>query len=423
MKITMIALGSTGDVRPYMLLGKELQSRGHEVTLAAFSNFQEAVEEAGLRFFPIAGDARDIIGKLISPKSKGPNYLLEADKALKGIAPVVLGELLRACEGAEALICTFFGSMYYSLAEKYHIPCIQTQYYPMDPTDAMPISSAPGQRLGRAWNKTTYRVGYLLIGLVEQHLLAGWRKENGMQQRRPKGRPDYQVNGHTVPVIYAVSPLVMPRPASWDEHIHLSGYWFDTKPEPYTPPADLEAFLAAGEKPIYIGFGSMNSGNMRKTFTKVLKAVRKARVRAIISCGWSGEEIGNAGTVGRLYFIDAVPHSWLFPRVSAVVHHGGAGTTAAGLLAGKPTLVIPFGGDQPFWGNRVYALGCGPKPIPRDSITVEKLTKALVALHTRARYRTTAEELASYLKRERGLSRAADLIETEIRSWLDTPDQ
>ena len=421
MKITMIALGSTGDVRPYILLGRELKARGHEITLTTFTDFRESIEEAGLRFHPVAGDAHEIIGKLISPKSKGPNYLVEADKALKDIAPTVLRELLHSCEDAEAMICTFFGTMYYSIAEKYNIPCIQTQYYPMDPTDAMPISAAPGQRLGRAWNRTTYRVGYLLIGLVERHLLTAWRKENGMQQRKLRGSPDYQVNGHRVPVVYAVSPLVMPRPANWDEHIHLSGYWFDEDPAPYTPPADLEAFLSGGEKPIYIGFGSMNSGNMRKTFYTVLKAVRKAKVRAIINCGWSGEHLENAAT-GRLYFAEAIPHSWLFPRVSAVVHHGGAGTTAAGLLAGKPTLVIPFGGDQPFWANRVYELGCGPKPIPRDSITVAKLTKALIELHTRARYRTTAEELAAYLNREHGLSRAADIIEEELRNWRDTPN-
>lgn len=422
MRITMSTIGSTGDVRPYVLLGSELKKRGHEVTIATFPPFEGMIREAGLGFYPLSGDVIRVMDSVMKPGVNGVNYLHQVEMALKDVAPQLLNDLLHSCDHAEALICTFFGSLYYSIAEKYRIPCIQTQYFPMDPNDIAPISSAPGQHLGKAWNRTTYKLGYLLIGALEHRYLTAWRKENGMTVRKLRTRPDYVIGGHTIPVIYAMSPLVMPRPASWDEHIHMSGFWCSEESQPYTPPEDLTAFLDAGEPPIYIGFGSMVSGNMNKTFTIVLRAVRAAKVRAVISLGWAGEKMHLKSTK-NVYFGDYIPHDWLFPRVSAVVHHGGAGTTAAGLRAGKPTLVIPFGGDQPFWGARVEALGCGPHPLRRDSLTVQRLTKALLDLKHHSSYRVAAEELGERLRTEHGTENAADLVERELAAWLQTPDQ
>lgn len=399
MKITMLAIGSTGDVRPYMLLGRELHARGHAVTIAAFPNFEKMIRDAGLNFYPLSGDVVKMMNNLMKPGATGVNFLPQVEKSLKDVAPLLLRDLMDSCANADAMICTFFGSMYYSIAEKYGIPCIQTQYFPMDPNNVTPISSAPGQHLGRAWNRFSYKLGYLLIGALERRYLTRWRMENGMSIRKPQTKPDYRIGGHTVPVIYAVSPLVMPRPKNWDEHIHMSGFWWDDHQVDFTPPDDLVHFLENGEKPIYIGFGSMVSGNMNKTFTQVLKAVRASRVRAVISLGWAGEQM-HLKSNNRVFFADYVPHDWLFPRVSAVVHHGGAGTTAAGLRYGKPTLVIPFGGDQPFWGARVQAIGCGPKPIHRDRITVQRLTRALIDLTTRPSYRVAAEELSERMRLE-----------------------
>lgn len=417
MKITMLCIGSTGDVRPYMLLGRELKARGHEVTVASFEPFEEMLTQAGLGFFKLSGDVVELMSNLMKPGGNGVRLLSGFEQTIREIAPVLLGDLMRACEGADAMICTFFGSMYYSIAEKYRIPCIQTHYFPMDNNSAMPISSAPFQHLGKVWNKMSYKIGYLLIGTLEKRYLTDWRRENGMAPRKLHTRPDYVSGGHTVPVIYAVSPLVMPRPKQWNEHIHMSGFWYDDTPCQWQPPEDLEAFMAAGEPPIYIGFGSMVSGNMNRVFAMVLRAVRAARVRAVISAGWGGENL-KLKSNSRVYFADYVPHDWLFPRVQAVVHHGGAGTTASGLRNGKPTLVIPFGGDQPFWGTRVHALGCGPKPIPRETLTVHRLTKGLIDLVTHARYRVAAGELAQRMRMEQGVKTAADLVEKEIAAWL-----
>ena len=417
MKITMISVGSTGDVRPYILLGKELKKRGHEVTIAAFASFAKTVKEAELGFYPLSGDVIKLMENIMKPSSKGAKYLVDVEHALKDIAPVLLRDLMLSCEGADAMCCSFFGSLYYSIAEKYNIPCIQTHYFPMDSNSITPISSAPGQHLGKAWNKFTYRLGYLLISILEKKYLTKWREENGMSQQKLRTTPAYHMLGD-VPVIYAMSPLVMPRPKEWNEHIRMSGFWWDDEKLDYQPPEDLVKFLENGEQPIYIGFGSMVSGNMNKTFATVIKAIRASKVRAVVNLGWGSEKL-QLKSNSRIYFGDYIPHDWLFPRVKAVVHHGGVGTTSAGLRYGKPTLVVPFGGDQPFWGNRIHDIGCGPKPLPRQKMTVQRLSKALIDLTQHQSYAVAAEEVGQRMSHEHGTATAADIIERGIQTWYD----
>lgn len=414
MRITMLSIGSTGDVRPYILLGRELASRGHSVTLSAFSRFRRGAEEAGLTFCPLSGSAENMMAAIMEPDTNGLTYLPRLWKSLKSTAPRMLEDMSEGCRGADAMVCNFFGSVYYSVAEKYGIPCIQTQFFPMDPTGKAPISSVRSQRLGPAVNKATYKAGYYLIGSLEKHILSSWRKENGVTVRKPSTGPDYRIGGHTVPVIYAISPCVFPRPEEWGPKVYMSGFWFDESPCAWQPPKDLVEFMSAGEKPVYIGFGSMSSGDMNRLMTIVLRAVRAAGLRAVISTGWTGRKMKSNRTV---YFADYIPHDWLFPRVRAVVHHGGAGTVAAGLRHGRPTLVIPFAGDQPFWGYQVHRIGCGPKPIARSALTVRKLTKALLELTGRGEYYEKAREVSGILASEHGTAAAADLIEKAIQDW------
>lgn len=414
MKMTMLALGSTGDVRPFVLLGRELSARGHHITIAAFSPFREMIENAGLSFYQLSGDVETFMSNIMKPGTSALTYLPQVEKSLRSVAPQLVEGLSASCAGADAAICSFFGSVYYSIAEKYKIPLIQIHLFMMDPNGEAPISSFRPQRMGRVMNEFTYKVGYLLIGTVENRYLSSWRKENGVSGRKPKTAPDYRIGDHRIPVVYAMSPLVLPRPAGWDEHIRIGGFLFDNAPVSWKPPEDLIRFMEDGQPPIYIGFGSMNSGNMEKTMAIVLRAVHAARLRAVVNLGWSGEKLKSTRNV---YFGEYIPHDWLFPRVSAIVHHGGAGTTASGLRYGKPTLIIPFGGDQPFWGNRIRELGCGPKPIHRSDLTVRKLTVALLDLVSHKAYRTAASELGRQLAQENGTVQIADIIEEEIRNW------
>ena len=419
MRFTMVSIGSTGDVRPYVMLGRELKRRGHEIRLACFSQFEKLVNDAGLEFYPLSGDIVNIMGKVM--QQNGLVFLQKFESAIKNDLPDFMRDLKAACEGADALICTFFGSVVYAIAEKNRVPCIQTHYFPMDYNASTPITCAPGLRVGKVWNKTTYKVGYALINSLEWRYLRAWRREEGMRKKKITTRPDYEINGHHIPILYAMSPILVPRPLAWDEHIHMTGFWMDSEPSRFEPSRELQEFLEKGEKPVYIGFGSMVSGDMGKTLGIVLEAVRKAGVRAIIARGWGGEQVQDVGNE-NVFVADYLPHDWLFPRVAGVVHHGGAGTTAAGILAGRPTLVIPFGGDQPFWGLRMRQLGVGPKPIKRDRLTAAKLAKALRELVSTPSYAVAAQELGQRLRMENGTQTAADTIEREIAEWPEHPE-
>ena len=415
MRFTMVSIGSTGDVRPYVFLGKELTRRGHDVGICAFADFKGLIEGEGLRFYPLTGDVKDLMSRLMRPGTSGISYLMQVKKSLYSVIDPFLADLEAACSDCDVIISTYLGMVIHSMAEVRGVPFIQTHYFPMDPTSATPISSAPGQRAGKGWNLMTYQVAYLLVSTMEMIYLAKWRKKQGMAPRKMSGKPVYKLNGHTIPVLYAISPLLMPRPCSWGENIHMTGFWLGEMETDYTPDPALQAFLDAGDMPVYIGFGSMTSGDMGETLEIVLEAVQKSGVRAIISTGWGDVEIPEQKDV---FSVDYVPHEWLFKHVAAVVHHGGAGTTATGILAHKPSLIIPFGGDQPFWAMRVRMLGLGPKPIRREKLTAVKLSKALNNLVTVKSYQVAAREVGERLRNENGKVTAANIIEHEVDKWL-----
>ena len=415
MRITMVAIGSTGDTRPYVILGRELKRRGHDVTICAFSVFEEMVLKEGLHFKPIPGDAKSFMGNIMNG-SNGMMFLKQVIEAIRPYVDPFLEALEKGCEDAEVIIGSYFGEVVKSIAEIKHVPYIQTHYFPMDKNAATPISSAPGQHMGKGWSLFSYSLGYTVISLIEIHFLADWRKARGMQPRKVEAAPINELNGHPVPTLYAMSPLVMPRPNTWDENIHMTGYWLDKQPASFQPSAEITAFLEAEPtRPIYIGFGSMVSADMNDTLDIVLRSIDKAGLRAVISTGWGGADIPKKDNI---FAADYVSHAWLFNQVSAVVHHGGAGTFAAGILAGRPSLIIPFGGDQPFWASRAEALGLGPKSIRHSQLTVHQLTRALTDLTQTKKYRIAAQELGQRLRMENGVTNAANIIEHELRKWL-----
>ncbi len=169
------------------------------------------------------------------------------------------------------------------------------------------------------------------------------------------------------PVIYGFSPSVVQKPPDWGDHVEITGYWFLDRQPGWQPPADLADFLAAGAPPVYIGFGSMSTRKPQETTELVLRALSRDRQRGLLLTGWGG--LSEIDLPDYVFKIEFAPHDWLFPQMAAVVHHGGAGTTAAGLRAGIPTIIVPHFIDQPFWGQRVADLGAGPQPIPRRQLT------------------------------------------------------
>jgi sterol 3beta-glucosyltransferase len=422
MHIAVIASGSRGDVEPYIALGKGLAEAGHVVRLVTHQNFEMLVNSHGLEFWPIAGNVQDIAQDMAALLESGNFLAILAQmgkEAQRGALTLARGGLA-ACRGID-LVLAGIGGLFVgiALAEKLRLPLLQAYYIPFTPTRAYPsfLVPNPPSWLGGRFNRLSYQ-------LARQMMWQAFRPADGLARRDVLDLPRAPFLGpfnsdcvRGVPILYGYSPAVIPPPPDWGADVHVTGYWFSDRADEWTPPPALMAFLRAGAPPVYVGFGSMSNRNPEETANLVLAALARTRQRAIILSGWSG--LRTADVPDSVFMLDAAPFAWLFPRVAAVVHHGGAGTTAHGLRAGVPSVVIPFFGDQPFWGQRVAALGVGPEPIPRKKLTVERLAQAIDAAVRDPAMRQRAAELGATIRAEDGIAHAVAVVQ-QIKKQ-DTP--
>lgn len=416
MKITILTSGTRGDIQPYLALGVGLKKSGHQVRMVGAEDFEGFVKSYGLDFFPLHMNMSEVID------SEGAQAILEAGNPLKGLLlqqrmtrssaqhDTMQTGLWNACQGAEAIIYHPGLANGYFIARHLGIPCFMASPIPMSPTGDYPsVLFYDGPRLGRLYNKLTHQlfeqVFWQMTGIS---LKAFWcdMGKNGFVH----GTPPYEdQRKEGLPTLYGYSQHVLPRPHDWSSNIHITGYWFLDKPADWQPPADLVNFLKSGEPPVYIGFGSMGNKKRAVESTEIaIEALSITKKRGVLASGWNSLSHG-VKLPENIYIIKDVPHDWLFPKMAAVVHHGGAGTTAAGFRAGVPSVIIPHGMDQPMWGKRVTELGVGAPPIPRKQLTAEKLARAIsIAINNDVRERARA--LGEKINKEDGVSRAVELI-------------
>jgi sterol 3beta-glucosyltransferase len=298
------------------------------------------------------------------------------------------------------------------IAERLRVPAVLSLPLPFfTPTRAFPIPFIGRWPFGGTLNRASYQVNRF-TAVAYGGMINSFRR-NVLGLNRMSRLTDYlhHSDGRPVPVLYAYSPVVVPVPPDYPAHAHVTGYWVLDGQRSPKPPTELVNFIDAGPPPIYVGFGSMGFGrNAIERGRAVVQAVTNAGLRAVVATGWGGLRVKSPSE--RIYVVDQVPHDWLFPHMAAVVHHGGAGTTAAGLRAGRPTLICPVVGDQGFWGERVRALGIGPAPLPIRRLTVAGLTSRLLQLTSTHEYPERAAALARQLATEEGVSTAIRVIET-----------
>jgi sterol 3beta-glucosyltransferase len=414
MRIAIIAMGTRGDVQPYIALGKGLLAAGHFVRLITHENFQTLVTTHGLDFFPVKGNVQEVMESTeIRELLEQGNFLAinkYASKLVKDISIDWARDGLDACEGMDLSIAGV-GGLYLaiSLAEKLRIPFLQAYIFPFTPTKAFPAILLPQSisRLGGTVNRLSHH-------LFRQIMWQGFQKADRSARQQVLNLPPAPFFGsynspilREYPTLYGFSPSVIPQPADW-HNTQVTGYWFLDEANHWTPPAALSKFLASGAPPVYIGFGSMGSRNPAETADLVLAALDQSGQRGILVSGWGG--LSQAHLPDTVHMME----SWLFPRVAAVVHHGGAGTTAAGLRAGVPSIVIPFFGDQLFWGQRVEKLGVGTAPIPRKNLTVENLARAIDRAVTDPVMRQQAANLGAKIQAKDGITNAVRIIESIV---------
>jgi sterol 3beta-glucosyltransferase len=345
------------------------------------------------------------------------SFIREGLKRFRGWLDELMETAWLACQGTDVLIESPSAMAGIHIAERLDIPYFRAFPFPWTRTRAFPHPFAvPEHNLGRGYN-------YMTHVMIEQVFWKGISGQVNKWRKDMLGLPPTsleKMEAHNVPTLYSWSPNVVPAPMDWHSWVHVTGYWFLDNPDlKWTPPDDLVAFLKADpdRKPVYIGFGSMVVPDPDGMTRTIIEAVIKSGVRAIISKGWSdrvtsqddpasaskkttAEEIVIPSSV---YMLKSVPHDWLFPQLSGCVHHGGAGTVAAGLRAGIPTVVKPFFGDQYFWGQRLEEAGMG---VWCHELTVKKLTSALVTITTDEKMIKKAHAIGEKIRAEDGVGTA-----------------
>ncbi len=416
MRITILTYGSRGDVQPYLALGLGLQRAGYRVRLAAPETFAAFVTGAGLDFAPLAGDPAILSQRLVD--AAGLNAIRTMQAVMDYAIPLgveVLGQCRAACQDADAVIYSFLLTVAaHEIALERGIPEIFAQMYPLFfPTGAFPALLFPRAPLfTAAANRLTHHV-YTALFRGSNRL--GYRYVQRRTPGLPPLRGGWPFDGPRPPLaFFGYSPRVIPRPEDWPAHAHVTGFWQVNDGADWQPPDDLAAFLAAGPPPVYVGFGSMISREMDAVTDVVLAALAQSGQRAVLQGGWGG--LGRADLPEHVLYLESAPHDWLFPRMAALVHHGGAGTTATGLRAGIPAVIVSFAADQLFWAEKVAGLGVSPAPIPRRDLTPERLAYAIRVAAEHVPMRARAAALGEKLRAEDGVGAATRLISQYLQA-------
>lgn len=417
MRIVLITIGTQGDTEPFVALAVRLMRDGHGVTLAARPDFAGLAAGYGVDFAPLGRPYQPFITGAAEASALGSGHLLHklryGLKQRQYFSDRLSQDAWQAAQGAEAIIYKYSWITGYTIAEKLGVPCAAAMLFPLTPTTAFPSfllgkGADRGPLVNQALWSMTGQVVWQLVHRDDTKL----RRQLGLRPL-PAWGPVARQEREAMPVYYAYSPAVLPRPANWPQRMHLTGYWFLDPPPRWQPPDGLTGFLQDGPPPVSIGFGSMASGNPQATLQLALQALALSGQRGVLLSGWAG--IGKDHTLPpHVYAADSIPHGWLFPRMAAVVHHGGAGTTGAGLRSGVPAVITPLVADQPSWARAVHELGAGPAPIPFPALTAERLAAAIHQAVTDQHMRHRAAELGTQIRAEDGPGRTAELFSGHI---------
>ena len=420
MRITITANGSRGDVQPYVALGVGLGAAGHKVAVSAPGAFEELVRKHGLGFHPTRVDVREFMQSLMGAGTNFPRMMYRVRQLMKPRMKEMFEDYIEACRGADVVL---YGANSYPgrrVARWIGIPTVATALQPMfhstrlypssvaDTVLPLPFELREGM-MRAAYNRASYAATRQVFWQMMRRSVNEASREILGVGREPLLGPYRRVALSGEPWLNAWSPEIVPDSPEWGANVHTTGYWFLDTPAGWRPPEILRDFLESGPAPVSVGFGSMTSEDPERLTEAVLGALRSCGQRGILLSGWGG--ISNSDLPDEVIKVEEAPHGWLFGRACAVLHHGGAGTTAASLRSGVPTITVPFFADQRFWGSRIAALGAGPPPIPSRSATSATLGEAIRLATTNPKISRAAGSLGERIRAEGGVRQAVRIIE------------
>lgn len=403
-----MALGSRGDVEPYLRLGSALRQAGHRAWLVSTRDFRPLATERGIEFVALPADAREVV----HTADGNMRALVLGFARVAGTLPGAADLVLPAAESADVIVNQLPGGAFgVDLAERYGLRHWRAATIPLEPTAVFPMIGWPQTLSGvPGYNRITYRVSDLLVWLLLRTTVNKWRAVLDLPPRSVPAlsrtaRQDMQG------VLLASSPHVLPQITDWPDSVHVTGYWSEPRQD-WKPPERLRKFLDHEQPVVFVGFGSMPVEDPAAVTSMVIEAARTLGCRLVLGAGWAG--LGEDVDSEAVFVLREAPYDWLFPRMAGLVHHGGSGTTGAALRSGVPSAIVPFLFDQSFWGRRVADLGVGPRPIPVGQLSTGRLKEALTVCLEDERVRSQAERLAAKLGREDGLSRAVRIVEQDL---------
>lgn len=422
LKVLIFVVGSRGDVQPFIAFALRLVQCGYNILIATHEVHRGFVESYGLSFTAIFGDPKVLMRFMVE-------YKLFVYSLIKGEKSLV-NQFFRNLFESQWQVCKRFRPQIIlenppsmagiHISERMKVPLIECFTMPWSRTKdfAHPLIP-PSSLFGKTYNYYSHVMVSYELWYTFRRIINHFRTRTlGLQRLSIWKGPNLQRDRKTVH-LYCYSPSVLPKPEDWQDFLHVVGYWFLDTQSTWSPPVELLHWLSQGSKPIYIGFGSVTVSNPKKVLNIILKSLKKTNQRAVIATGWGLEmdmqcmcDISN-----DIYVTESIPHDWLFQRCQAVIHHGGSGTLAAGLVAGVPTLVVPFFADQFLWGNRVVELGVGLAPLQVNQLTVSKLSSAILTLVTDKGMQERAQLLSQKIKNENGLQNAVNIFNSYVAKW------
>ncbi|MFB7243546.1 glycosyltransferase [Streptomyces populi] len=403
--------GSRGDVAPFTGLGHGLVRAGHEVTLVTHGCFADLVPGSGVGFHALPVDPRAELeserGRRLRRSVTGAGKIVRLVEMARSLAGRLTDGMVAAARSSDVLLLSgSLAPLGHCVAEGLGLPSMGVNLQPLAPTREF----APAVATARSWGPAANRAAGYAVNLAVERVFAetvrnlrerlGLPAAGALAARRDRERRDW-------PVHHGFSPSVVPRPLDWRRGLDVSGYWWPHDGEDPRLPASLEDFLDAGPAPVFVGLGSATVPDPGRLSAELVRALRAAGLRGVIQRGWGGLRADG----DDMFTVDEVPHSVLFPRMAAVVHHAGAGTTAAGLRAGVPAVPVPVQFDEGFWAARLVSLGVAPGALPPRGLRAERLAPALVRATTEPAYRRCARNLAERLRAEDGVAPVAEALD------------
>ncbi|AEQ51190.1 glycosyltransferase [Pelagibacterium halotolerans] len=416
-RIAMATLGTQGDVQPYVALARAMIAQGYSVVIGTTDDFESMVTGYGIEFWSLGPSMQEFVKQSQFERAMNQNLLVNAPALLRQGQKIVDRAARSAwdmAQGADCIMLNMNTSFSIDIAEALDIPAIVAALQPLNSTSEFPLCIYYGPTFGKTINRLTYStmtVQQIYYNLprnkLRRELMGLGPRKNGGFFKDTDGTPLWTLN--------AYSEIISPRPRDWPKTSIVTGYWMLPDNSGWQPSEEFKTFLDKGPLPIYVGFGSMPWGADRNTDI-LREALTMWNGRVVVGRGWGGIKPDDL-PADRVYVIDRAPHDQLFKYVKAVVHHGGAGTTASGLMLGKPTFIVPQMVDQPYWGGRVHEMGCGPKPVRRRKLTAEALADALSQLDSNPGFARNAEKIGEQLRAEDGTGKAIKVIERVMANY------